>query len=445
MEIKLRSDNLTKLKDGRWNFKYECPKTRKIRTIRSKSKAKAVARYKEITKEQILMSDNPSIGATPFKTIIELFIADRRDDVRNGHLREATMASYEIHLQRLLPYRLDQIKENNGIYSFRYFSIETKKTCCIKSDRLDKVECLHRDIKQKHAKSDELLESKVSALNQPLNELKWQFIKQLLGSLKVSPRTKMHHFVTYTTLIHWAIKHNYLASWQRDLISNARPAKPGKTRINIPTEDAVRALIENSDDFWKPFWMIAATTGARLSELRALEWRNVHLNEGRIYIEQSAQRNGIIGPPKTQASYRELPIGSEIVRLLSRFSRTSNLVWPCPEFAPSFNVANQHGTSTRIKRRRLRGPNENKPMSTEDVYRLGMKDVILKNEIQWEGRIHSLRHFPASRMIDKNWNIKRIQTRLGHASAKTTLDVYGHLIERQHFFDEGESLAEKLF
>ena len=62
----------------------------------------------------------------------------------------------------------------------------------------------------------------------------------------------MHHFVTYTTLIHWAIKHNYLASWQRDLISNARPAKPGKTRINIPTEDAVRALIENSDDFCQP-------------------------------------------------------------------------------------------------------------------------------------------------------------------------------------------------
>ena len=100
-----------------------------------------------------------------------------------------------------------QIKENNGIYSFRYFNIETKKTCCIKSDRLDKVECLHRDIKQKHAKSDELLESKTSALNQPLKELKWQFIKQLIGSLKVSARTKMHHFVTYTTLIHWAIKH----------------------------------------------------------------------------------------------------------------------------------------------------------------------------------------------------------------------------------------------
>ena len=164
LESKLRLDNLTKLKDGRWNFKYECPKTRKIRTIRSKSKAKAVARYKEITKEQVLMSDNTSIGATPFKTIIELFIADRRDDVRNGHLREATMASYEIHLQRLLPYRLDQIREVNGVYSFRYFNIEAKKTCCIKSDALDKVERLHRDIKQKHAKSDELLESKTSAL-----------------------------------------------------------------------------------------------------------------------------------------------------------------------------------------------------------------------------------------------------------------------------------------
>ena len=92
-------DNFTKIK--RWDdgiSNMSAPKREKLGLLGQKSKAKAVARYKEIIKEQILMFDNPSIGATPFKTIIELFIAERRDDVRNSHLREATMAGYEIHV-----------------------------------------------------------------------------------------------------------------------------------------------------------------------------------------------------------------------------------------------------------------------------------------------------------------------------------------------------------
>ncbi len=40
---------------------------------------------------------------------------------------------------------------------------------------------------------------------------------------------------------------------------------------------------------------------------------------------------------------------------------------------------------------------------------------------------HDLRHFYASTLIRSGASVKVIQTRLGHASAKTTLDVYGHL------------------
>lgn len=40
---------------------------------------------------------------------------------------------------------------------------------------------------------------------------------------------------------------------------------------------------------------------------------------------------------------------------------------------------------------------------------------------------HDLRHFYASTLIRSGASIKVVQTRLGHASAKVTLDVYGHL------------------
>ena len=43
---------------------------------------------------------------------------------------------------------------------------------------------------------------------------------------------------------------------------------------------------------------------------------------------------------------------------------------------------------------------------------------------------YDLRHFYPSMLIDQRVNLKRIQTLMGHRSIQTTLNVYGHLIER---------------
>jgi integrase len=40
---------------------------------------------------------------------------------------------------------------------------------------------------------------------------------------------------------------------------------------------------------------------------------------------------------------------------------------------------------------------------------------------------HDLRHHYASILIASGASVKVVQTRLGHRSAKTTLDTYGHL------------------
>ena len=42
-------------------------------------------------------------------------------------------------------------------------------------------------------------------------------------------------------------------------------------------------------------------------------------------------------------------------------------------------------------------------------------------------RFHDLRHFLASLLIASGADVKVVQARLRHASAKTTLDTYGHL------------------
>src|SRR5690606_13507283 len=42
-------------------------------------------------------------------------------------------------------------------------------------------------------------------------------------------------------------------------------------------------------------------------------------------------------------------------------------------------------------------------------------------------RFHDLRHYFASLLIASGLDVKVVQARLRHASAKTTLDTYGHL------------------
>src|SRR5262249_27450559 len=43
-------------------------------------------------------------------------------------------------------------------------------------------------------------------------------------------------------------------------------------------------------------------------------------------------------------------------------------------------------------------------------------------------RYHDLRHYLASLLIASGIDVKTVQARLRHASAKTTLDTYGHLL-----------------
>ena len=47
-------------------------------------------------------------------------------------------------------------------------------------------------------------------------------------------------------------------------------------------------------------------------------------------------------------------------------------------------------------------------------------------------RFHDLRHSCATILCESNVNVKDIQMFLGHSSAKTTMDIYVHLINRSN-------------
>lgn len=113
----------------------------------------------------------------------------------------------------------------------------------------------------------------------------------------------------------------------------------------------------------------------------------------------------MVGPLKTPTSYRTVPLPDNVAQAvaahLGRFG-------PHPELGLVFT--NERG-----------GPIQQFPFSM--VFANGLRRAGLP---EWPTP-HDLRHFYASTLIRSGASVKVVQVRLGHSSAKTTLDVYSHI------------------
>jgi len=112
-----------------------------------------------------------------------------------------------------------------------------------------------------------------------------------------------------------------------------------------------------------------------------------------------------LAPPKTQASYRSVPLARTIAdALAAHLSR-----WPAAD-EPGLIFTNERGA-----------PIQQHPFAVvweTAARRAGLPECVTP---------HDLRHCFASVLIRSGASVKVVQARLGHASARTTLDVYGHL------------------
>jgi integrase len=197
----------------------------------------------------------------------------------------------------------------------------------------------------------------------------------------------------------------------------------GDMRV-IPSKEEIRLIIDNAPAAHRALFVTAIFTGMRISELRGLTWGNVDLDRKLIRVLQRADEFQQIGPPKSRAGVRDIPMAplvhQTLTQWLERVPKSDlNLVFP-----------NSVG----------------KVQSYSNLYSRVFRPMLIENGItDARGRarfgIHALRHAAASLFIEQGWNPKKIQTLLGHASITMTMDVYGHLFETA---DEDVSMFAKL-
>ena len=62
--------------------------------------------------------------------------------------------------------------------------------------------------------------------------------------------------------------------------------------------------------------LTAIFTGLRISELRGLRWDDVDLKRAELHVRQRADRYNSIGPPKSEAGERIIPLPPMLVNAL---------------------------------------------------------------------------------------------------------------------------------
>ncbi|SSC21808.1 site-specific integrase [Klenkia terrae] len=172
----------------------------------------------------------------------------------------------------------------------------------------------------------------------------------------------------------------------------------GKPRPYVATTEQVWALHDAVAEHLRPAILLGAFVGLRTAE--AVGLRVVDVDFMRGVVRPVQQRDG--EPLKSETSRTPLPIPSELALELSAAVARSG-----GDYVVTDGAGRQSST-----------------WAIERAVRAARSKV---EELPEGFRFHDLRHYLASLLIGSGLDVKVVQHRLRHGSAKTTLDTYGHL------------------
>ena len=202
---------------------------------------------------------------------------------------------------------------------------------------------------------------------------------------------------------------------------NATPPRVRHSEIRPPSTDDVRNILaaaSNHDPVVAIALRLAATTGMRRGEICGLRWTAVDLRAAVIHV------NGAVAT--TKGGWIEKDTKTHQSRRISIDASTVEALRAHQHWAA--DLANHAGAERRgdgfVASFVVDGSEPMHPDSLTAAFgrlarSLGIADV----------RLHDLRHAHATALLAAGVPIKSVSSRLGHADASTTLNVYAHALE----------------
>jgi integrase len=202
------------------------------------------------------------------------------------------------------------------------------------------------------------------------------------------------------------------------LTRDDRPLRRERKQDHVWSDEEIKALIEAAERVarepasrcdYAPLIRVALFTGLRLGELLGLQWQDVDLHKGVLYVRRQWTRMQEYAPPKTKAAIRRIPLSDDMTKYLAAFKLRSR---HSKDEEPVFAARN------------------GKPLGHRNVTRRGFERAACGAGIE-NVTFHSMRHAFASRMIDRGISSTVLAALMGHESSTITERRYIHLFDRQ--------------
>jgi integrase len=202
--------------------------------------------------------------------------------------------------------------------------------------------------------------------------------------------------------------------------SAASPPRVPPAEVRPPSPDQLQRLlarVEECDPDFATYLWLAASTGARRSQLLGLRWmeidvRHAAIGFARAYVE--GPTGPVLRATKSHRTYRVAIDDTTIGRLVEHRrraearARANGIELVDDAFVFS---ADGDGSTPWL-------PNRVTKTFLAYLRRAGVGRF----------RLHDLRHFMATQMLAHGVAVVTVSQRLGHARASTTLNLYGHCI-----------------
>jgi integrase len=202
---------------------------------------------------------------------------------------------------------------------------------------------------------------------------------------------------------------------------HASPPRPVRPPVQAPTPDDVARLLaaaQTEDPEFALYLRLAAVTGARRGELCALRWADIDLEGGQVVVARSLAvgNDGVVVKKTKTDRARRLALDDATVTALREQQRLAE------ERARVCGV--ELSSKAYVFARDPEGQAPWRPDSGATGRFMRLRDQLGLKGI----RLHDLRHYVATHLLEAGVPVRAVSERLGHANATTTLGIYAHAV-----------------